>query len=52
MGHTGEIRIKLTAEEAEELLSRLPGGRELYLEIAQQFIEAYEAPSEKEVEPE
>lgn len=38
------IRIKITPEWAEEILAELPGGRELYMEIAEQFIKAYEAP--------
>ncbi len=39
------LRIKITKERAEAILARLPGGRELYMRLASEFIEEYESPS-------
>lgn len=36
------IRIKIGQEEAEAILASLPGGRDLYLEMAEEFIQLTE----------
>ncbi len=36
-----ELRIKITSEHAEELLRRLPGGRDFYIKIAEAFLRKY-----------
>lgn len=48
------LRIKITKERAEAILAKLPGGRELYMKLASEFIEEYHNPhrqSDEEDQP-
>ena len=40
----GDIRIKLTEEEADLILDRIPGGRDPFLWLSDTFIMEYEQP--------
>jgi len=37
-----DIRLKLTKDEANEILSTLPGSKELFLKLADRFLDVYE----------
>ena len=39
------LRIKITKENAEAILARLPGSREMWMKLASEFIEYYYDPS-------
>jgi len=43
-----DIRIKLAADEAEGILSSLPGGSELYEWLAERFVSGYSRPARQQ----
>ncbi|MBI2916756.1 MAG: hypothetical protein HYY01_02075 [Chloroflexi bacterium] len=38
-----DVRFKLTKEEADRVLSTLPGGKDLFLSVADSLVDSYEA---------